>query len=152
MKFPLFLRFPGFLKNETKFYFSLSIPPSHSSSPPDIFRISFTSDNCNRACHWYQPNTIKKSIWVIKKKNFYHLDILQELFHNWCSFSPDELVTPSIGIRTKRTYSVVHYLSNKHTQKSVHQIDLELQLVLWKQLGVSLRRTRVQEVDKKKIE
>ncbi len=34
------------------------------------------------------------------------------------------LVTPSIGIPTKRTYSVVNYHSNKHLRMSVCQIVL----------------------------
>ncbi len=36
---------------------------------------------------------------------------MQALSQNWCSLSLDWLVTPSIGIPTKRIYSVVHYLS-----------------------------------------
>ncbi len=45
-------------------------------------------------------------------------------------------------ILSKRTYYVVYYLSNKHSQTSVCQIDLKLQLVcvFWKQLCVPLRR------------
>ncbi len=39
-----------------------------------------------------------------------------------------------------RTYSVVHYLSNKHQWTSIRQIDLELQLVLWKQLRLLLQK------------
>ncbi len=69
------------------------------------------------------------------------LDI-QGLSQNWCWLSPDGLMTPSIRILTKRTYSVVYYLSNKHPQISVRQIDLELQLVLWKQLHIPLQRIR----------
>ncbi len=59
---------------------------------------------------------------------------IQGLTQNWCSLSQDRLVTPTIGIPTKCMYSVVHYLSKKRSQMSVCQIDLELQLVLWKQL------------------
>ncbi len=68
-------------------------------------------------------------------KNF-----LQGLSQNWSSFSLDRLVTPSIGIPTKCMYSVVHYLSNKHLRMSVCQINLELQLVLWKQLRILLQK------------
>ncbi len=62
------------------------------------------------------------------------------MFQNWYSLSPNGLVTPSIGIPTKHAYSIVHYLSNKHPQTSVPQIDLELQFFLWKQLHVTLQR------------
>ncbi len=55
---------------------------------------------------------------------------VQGLSQNWCSLSPDGLVKPSIGIQTKYTYSVVHYLSNMQRCTSIHRIDLELQLVL----------------------
>ncbi len=34
---------------------------------------------------------------------------LQTLSQNWCSFSLDGIVTPSIGIPMKGTYSVVHW-------------------------------------------
>ncbi len=37
---------------------------------------------------------------------------------------------------TASNNSVVHYLSNKHVQTSLHQIDLKGQLVLWKQSSV----------------
>ncbi len=62
---------------------------------------------------------------------------------NWCSFSPDAVVTLSIGIPMKCIYSVVHYLPNKYQWTSVSQTDLELQLVLWKQLRVPLQKTRL---------
>ncbi len=52
------------------------------------------------------------------------------LSQKWWSLVLDGLVTPSIGIPTKRMYSVVHYLSNKHPQMSVRQTELELQPVL----------------------
>ncbi len=55
------------------------------------------------------------------KKNFL-ITKIQGLSQNWCSFSPDGLVTPSIEILTKRIYSVVHYLSNKQLWTSVYQI------------------------------
>ncbi len=58
--------------------------------------------------------------------------VIQGLSQNWCSFSLDGFVTPSIGIPMKRVYSKVHFLSNKHPQTSVCQIDLKLRLVLWK--------------------
>ncbi len=45
---------------------------------------------------------------------FYVLHTYVPSTRNWCSFSPDGLVTPSIGIPTKRMYSAAHYLSNKH--------------------------------------
>ncbi len=57
-------------------------------------------------------------------------------------FSPDGFVTPPIGIPTKRMYSVVHYLSNKHPRTSVHQLDLELPQILWKQLRVHLQKNK----------
>ncbi len=69
---------------------------------------------------------------------------------NWCSLSPDRVVTPSIGIPMEHTYSVVHYLSNKHPQMPVCKIDLKLQLVLWKQLHVPFHEQEVpEEADKK---
>ncbi len=37
----------------------------------------------------------------------------------------DGLATPSIGIPTKCSNSVVHYLSNRHPQTSVCKIDLK---------------------------
>ncbi len=55
---------------------------------------------------------------------------IQGLSQNWCSFSSDGLVTLSIGILTKCTYSVVHYPFNKHPQTSVCQIDLNLSQVM----------------------
>ncbi len=48
---------------------------------------------------------------------------------------------PSIEIPTV-TYSIVYYLFNKHLWTSLYQIDFELQLVLWKQLCVSLWKMR----------
>ncbi len=50
---------------------------------------------------------------------------LQGLSQNWCLLSLDRLVILSIGIPTKCIYSAVHYLSKKHPQMSIHQIDLE---------------------------
>ncbi len=41
---------------------------------------------------------------------------IQRFSKNWYSFSQDGLVTPSIGIPTKCTYSAVHYLSKKHSR------------------------------------
>ncbi len=49
---------------------------------------------------------------------------VQGLSQNWCLFSLDGLVTPSIRILKKCTYFVVHYLSNKHPWTSLHHIDL----------------------------
>ncbi len=54
---------------------------------------------------------------------------IQRLFQKWCSFSPDEFVTSSIGIPTKCTYSVVHYLSNKQPWTFLCQINLKLSVV-----------------------
>ncbi len=59
---------------------------------------------------------------------------------NWSSFSLEGFVTPSIGIFMKCMYSVVDYISNKRPWTSVCQIDLELQLVLWKQLCVLFKK------------
>ncbi len=64
---------------------------------------------------------------------------LQGLSQNWYSLSPNDLVTPSIGILIKHTYSVVHYVSNKYLQTAVCKIDLKLQQVVWKQLRVPLQ-------------
>ncbi len=52
--------------------------------------------------------------------------VVQGLSQNCCTLSTNRLVTPSIEIPTKRTYSVVHYHSNKHLRTSVRQIDLKL--------------------------
>ncbi len=54
-------------------------------------------------------------------------------------------------ILTKRKYSVVHYLSNKQPRTSVCQIDLELQLVLYKQLRELSGKQKVHEAGKIKI-
>ncbi len=64
--------------------------------------------------------------------------------------SLDGIVTPSIGIPTKCVYCVIHYLSNKHLQMSVCQIDLELQLFCENSYTFPSRKWEVQEeVDKK---
>ncbi len=65
--------------------------------------------------------------------------LLQELSQNWCPLSVGGLVMPFIGILTKRMYSLVHYLSNKHVWMFGRQ--LKLQLVFWKELRVPLQRT-----------
>ncbi len=65
------------------------------------------------------PPKVKKNVIMV-----------QGLSQNWYSFSLDGLLTPSIGIPTKRIYSVGHYLSNKYLRTSAGQIDLGLQLVL----------------------
>ncbi len=72
----------------------------------------------------------------------HYIFFIQELSQNWCSLFPGGLITPSIGIPTKRMYSVVHYVPNKYPWRSVCQIDLELQLVLWKQLCILLCRIK----------
>ncbi len=82
------------------------------------------STNC-----WQHPNYIK---------NVGNMFLLG-LFQNWCSLSPDGLVTTSMRILIESVYSVVHYLSNKHPQTPVCQIDLELQLVFWKLLRVKIK-------------
>ncbi len=54
-----------------------------------------------------------------------------------CTMGDRELLSPyavqarnaSFGKRKKNTYSVVHYLSNKHTANAGSQIEAETQLV-----------------------
>ncbi len=91
-----------------------------------------------------------KKHWTIV---FNQYTLQQELYQNWCSLSPDRLVTPSIGILTKCTYSVVHSLCFQQARTDVScQIDLKLQLVLWKRLHVSLWRMRYAKSEQKQME
>ncbi len=81
--------------------------------------------------------------WMRKVKfSSYVRESIQGLSQNWWSFSLDALVTPSIGIPIKRIYSIVRYLSNKHHRMPVCQMDLELKLVLWKQLRVPSKKSK----------
>ncbi len=56
----------------------------------------------------------------------------------------------SIKILKMCTDAVVHYLSNKRSRISAHQIDLELHLVLWNSCACPSRERKVQEERDKK--
>ncbi len=79
---------------------------------------------------------------VGNREKYLNIWLIWGLSQNRCSFSRDKLLTPSTGILTKRTYSVVHYLSNNHLWTSVCQVHLELQPVLQKQLRVALQKKK----------
>ncbi len=66
------------------------------------------------------------------------------------TLSLDGLVTPSIEIPMKCTYSVNHYLSNKHLWMSLCLIDFELPVVFWKLLQCTpLEMVRCKKLTKK---
>ncbi len=65
---------------------------------------------------------------------------IRGLSRNWCSFSVDGLVMPSINFDKPHIFCSAFITFPTSTHGQVHPIDLKLHWVLWKQLHIRLQK------------